>query len=226
MPDRHPRSRLRARDVLARMLPGGAGATSSDRRPTARPATSPTEGVVCPCVGSTVEDLDGVWARGFRELELVKRASLCGTGTCQGGVCVPHLRAFVADRSGAVPRALHGPAGGPADHPRRGRGRRTTSTSSGARPCTTSTSPRRPARPLRRLVAALELWRPHRRVLGRSRGGDARRRQHAGQAARVRARRRRAARAPLPQPRRTTSRRAARATCCCSTSAATSSTTA
>jgi sarcosine oxidase subunit alpha len=54
---------------------------------------------VCPCAGTTVEDLEGVWSRGFTELELVKRASLCGTGTCQGTVCLPHLRAFVADRS-------------------------------------------------------------------------------------------------------------------------------
>ena len=59
----------------------------------------PADGVVCPCAGTTVEDLDGVWRRGFTELELVKRASLCGTGTCQGTVCVPYLRAFVADRS-------------------------------------------------------------------------------------------------------------------------------
>jgi sarcosine oxidase subunit alpha len=50
-----------------------------------------------------VDDLQGVWDRGFRELELVKRASLTGTGTCQGGVCVPHLRAFIAAKSGSTP---------------------------------------------------------------------------------------------------------------------------
>ena len=63
----------------------------------------PAEGVVCPCSKVTMEDLQGVWDRGFNELELVKRASLCGTGTCQGGVCGPYLRSFVADRSGAEP---------------------------------------------------------------------------------------------------------------------------
>src|SRR4029453_3707116 len=36
-------------------------------------------------------------------LELAKRASLCGTGTCQGTVCLPHLRAYLAHRSGALP---------------------------------------------------------------------------------------------------------------------------
>ena len=48
---------------------------------------------------ATVADLHGVWGRGFRELELVKRASLCGTGTCQGSACMPHVRAFLAARA-------------------------------------------------------------------------------------------------------------------------------
>ena len=51
-----------------------------------------------------------MWDKGFHDLELVKRASLCGVGTCQGGVCMPHLRSFVADRSGVEPQAVHRPA--------------------------------------------------------------------------------------------------------------------
>lgn len=91
------------RDVLARMAPGvpvevvGEAAVAHPLPP------CPTDGVVCPCGKITVEDLDGVWQKGFQELELVKRASLTGVGHCQGGVCMPHLRAFVADRSGSVP---------------------------------------------------------------------------------------------------------------------------
>jgi sarcosine oxidase subunit alpha len=54
-------------------------------------------------VGIGVDDLEGVWARGFQELELVKRASLVGTGTCQGSVCLPHLRAWIAARTGEAP---------------------------------------------------------------------------------------------------------------------------
>lgn len=91
------------RDVLARMAPmvpvdvvGAAGAAHALPAP-------PSEGIVCPCGKITVEDLDGVWEKGFRDLELVKRASLCGVGTCQGGVCMPHLRSFVAARSGVEP---------------------------------------------------------------------------------------------------------------------------
>jgi sarcosine oxidase subunit alpha len=87
------------RDVLARMAPGVpvtvVGPAAADHALPPPPAA----GVVCPCAGTTVEDLEAVWSRGFNELELVKRASLCGTGTCQGSVCLPHLRAFVADRS-------------------------------------------------------------------------------------------------------------------------------
>ena len=88
------------RDLLARIAPDlavrvvGSAATAHELPP------PPVEGVICPCSGTTVEDLEAVWARGFRELELVKRASLCGTGTCQGSVCLPHLRSWVAQRSG------------------------------------------------------------------------------------------------------------------------------
>lgn len=58
----------------------------------------PREGTVCPCSGVTVADLDGVWERGFHEMELLKRATLAGTGTCQGGVCLPYLRSFLLER--------------------------------------------------------------------------------------------------------------------------------
>lgn len=85
------------RDLLSRMADNnahirvvGPAAQTFPLPPT------PTEGVVCGCSKTTVEDLQGVWDRGFREVELIKRSSLCGTGTCQGGACVPHLLAFVA----------------------------------------------------------------------------------------------------------------------------------
>ncbi len=60
----------------------------------------PTTGIVCPCSKVTVDDLQMVWDKGFQHLELVKRAALVGTGTCQGGACLPHLRAFVTAKSG------------------------------------------------------------------------------------------------------------------------------
>ena len=89
------------RDLLARMVSDpkvrvvGPAAQRFDLPP------APADGVVCPCSKVTVGDLQMVWDKGFRHLELVKRAALCGTGTCQGGVCMPHLRAFVSERQGA-----------------------------------------------------------------------------------------------------------------------------
>ena len=66
----------------------------------------PREGTVCPCSGVTVADLDAVWERGFHEMELLKRATLAGTGTCQGGVCLPYLRSFLLERGGRLQPAF------------------------------------------------------------------------------------------------------------------------
>ena len=92
-----------ARDVLSRMaedLPVSAVGPAAESFPL--PA-APTAGTVCPCSRVNVEDLASVWERGFQELELVKRATLAGTGTCQGSVCLPHVRAWIAERSGEIP---------------------------------------------------------------------------------------------------------------------------
>ena len=91
------------RDVLARMaddLPVTVVGSAAEAFPL---PLAPSAGIVCPCVGIGVDDLEGVWARGFQELELVKRASLVGTGTCQGSVCLPHVRAWIAARTGDTP---------------------------------------------------------------------------------------------------------------------------
>ncbi len=91
------------RDMLSRMSGGLPVSLVGQAAEKFALPPCPTAGTVCPCSRVEVDDLEGVWARGFRELELVKRASLCGTGTCQGGVCGPHLRAFVAHHSGTEP---------------------------------------------------------------------------------------------------------------------------
>ncbi|MFP3913386.1 MAG: glycine cleavage T C-terminal barrel domain-containing protein [Actinomycetota bacterium] len=89
------------RDVLARMA-GGQARTVGGASLEATIPPCPQAGAVCPCSGVTVEDLNLVWEHGFQELELIKRATLAGTGTCQGAVCTPHLRSFVADRGGEL----------------------------------------------------------------------------------------------------------------------------
>ena len=88
------------RDLLARMsgdpmVRTVGGAASEPTIP-----GCPDGGTVCPCSGVTVADLDFVFERGFSEIELLKRATLAGTGTCQGTVCTPYLRSFVLDRGG------------------------------------------------------------------------------------------------------------------------------
>ena len=92
------------RDTLARMASGfpgvrtvGGAAGDLDRPPV------PERGIVCPCSGVTVDDLSSVWDRGFRELELIKRSTLAGTGACQGVVCMPHVRSYVAAGDNDLP---------------------------------------------------------------------------------------------------------------------------
>ena len=91
---------LQPRNVLARMSAGLAVRVIGDAAREMDLPKCPQAGMVCPCSAVTVADLESVWERGFLELELVKRATLAGTGPCQGSVCVPHIRSFLASRGG------------------------------------------------------------------------------------------------------------------------------
>jgi glycine cleavage system aminomethyltransferase T len=90
------------RDALLRMARGMNVRGVGDVLRTADIPPCPVAGVVCTCAGVTVDDLASVHARGFQELELVKRATLAGTGPCQGAACVPHVRAFLAAQGGTL----------------------------------------------------------------------------------------------------------------------------
>jgi glycine cleavage system aminomethyltransferase T len=96
---------LVARDVLVRMAPADGSisvvGTAAETYPL--PPAPSDDGVVCPCMGTTLADLKEAFDRGYDELELLKRASWAGLGTCQGGVCLPHVRAFLAERTGVAP---------------------------------------------------------------------------------------------------------------------------
>jgi glycine cleavage system T protein len=96
------------RDVLMRMSedPNVSVVGSAAQAFPLPPA--PLEGVVCPCSGTTVEELEAGWSRGFQHVELLKRSTLCGTGTCQGGACGPHLQAFVAAKTGELAKPFTG----------------------------------------------------------------------------------------------------------------------
>jgi glycine cleavage system aminomethyltransferase T len=91
------------RNLLARMagdMPFSVVGGAAEEAPLPRP---PSIGVICRCSGTTVEDLGVAWDKGFQELELLKRASLACLGTCQGGACLPHVRSWIAARTGEVP---------------------------------------------------------------------------------------------------------------------------
>lgn len=94
------------RDGLARMGNGLPVTVVGSAAGDATLPPCPTSGTVCPCAGVTVDDLDSVWERGFHEMELLKRATLAGTGTCQGAACLPHLRSFLAERGGELQPAF------------------------------------------------------------------------------------------------------------------------
>jgi glycine cleavage system aminomethyltransferase T len=94
------------RDSLLRMGQGlNVRAVGSAAEPGDLPVCPPV-GTVCPCNDVSVDDLAGAWERGFQEVELLKRASLAGTGTCQGMTCTPHVRAFVQELGGELKPAF------------------------------------------------------------------------------------------------------------------------
>jgi glycine cleavage system aminomethyltransferase T len=88
------------RDLLSRMVADPHVTTVGPAADEFELPLCPTAGTVCPCSKVSVDDLQMVWDKGFQHIELVKRAALCGTGTCQGSVCMPHLRSFVTAKSG------------------------------------------------------------------------------------------------------------------------------
>jgi glycine cleavage system aminomethyltransferase T len=89
------------RDGLARMGAGMPVTTVGSAASEPTLPVCPPAGTICPCAGVTVQQLDDVWERGFRKMELVKRATLAGTGTCQGAVCTPYLRGYIAAKGPA-----------------------------------------------------------------------------------------------------------------------------
>ena len=93
------------RDVLARMSRAeGVSAVGPAAEDQPLPAP-PRDGVVCPCMGTTVDDLEAAWDQGYTDLELLKRASWAGLGPCQGGACLPHVRSWIAARTSGPPPA-------------------------------------------------------------------------------------------------------------------------
>ncbi|MBL8046080.1 MAG: (2Fe-2S)-binding protein [Anaerolineales bacterium] len=93
---------LTPRDTLLRIGNGLNVRAVGEAAPSPSLPPCPAAGTVCHCSHVSVVDLEAAWERGFREMELMKRATLAGTGTCQGATCLPYLRSFLAQRGGTV----------------------------------------------------------------------------------------------------------------------------
>lgn len=94
----HPRDQLAlmGSDLAIPVTPVGEAAREADV------PKCPGEGLICPCSGIKRADLEYTWASGFREMELIKRSTLAGTGACQGMTCLPYLRSFLQEKGGEL----------------------------------------------------------------------------------------------------------------------------
>ncbi|MEM8859743.1 MAG: 2Fe-2S iron-sulfur cluster-binding protein, partial [Chloroflexota bacterium] len=58
----------------------------------------PKEGIVDSSIGASVADLEFTWESGFREMELIKRSTLSGTGWSQGNGSLPYMQSFILEK--------------------------------------------------------------------------------------------------------------------------------
>lgn len=95
---RHPRNQLAlmASDLPLKVTVVGEAAEEGDI------PVCPGRGIICPCEGVSVDDLEHTWDSGFQEMELIKRSTLAGTGVCQGMGCLPYLRSFIQQKAGVL----------------------------------------------------------------------------------------------------------------------------
>ena len=122
------------------VLVGGRLRAHRQRR--LRLGSSPVKTLVCRCEDVTLHELDDAMARGYRDIESVKRYTGFGTGWCQGKWCLALCARLVAERGGEVDEADH-PA--PAVPPRLARGPRRPRRRRAAR-SREALTPRRPPR--------------------------------------------------------------------------------
>ena len=62
--------------------------------------------IVCRCEDVTLHELEGAFARGYRDIESIKRYTGFGTGYCQGKTCLALCARLVAERGGAVDKPI------------------------------------------------------------------------------------------------------------------------
>jgi bacterioferritin-associated ferredoxin len=62
--------------------------------------------LVCRCEDVTLHELDAAMARGFRDIESIKRYTGFGTGYCQGKSCLALCMRLIAARGGDVDKPI------------------------------------------------------------------------------------------------------------------------
>jgi NAD(P)H-nitrite reductase large subunit len=56
--------------------------------------------IVCRCEDVSLEEIEEVIARGFRELDEIKRLLRCGMGACQGRTCTRLIAQLISQKTG------------------------------------------------------------------------------------------------------------------------------
>lgn len=64
------------------------------------------EVIVCRCRDVTESEIRQAINDGFDTVELLKRKTKAGTGTCGGRTCLPHVRRILADETDQSPEEL------------------------------------------------------------------------------------------------------------------------
>jgi sarcosine oxidase subunit beta len=62
--------------------------------------------IVCRCEDVTLHDVEAALAKGYRDIEEVKRYTGFGTGPCQGKECLREVALAIAARTGAAPQSI------------------------------------------------------------------------------------------------------------------------
>ena len=132
------------RDVLARMARRRRASrvvgSAADDHPLPPRADRP--GVVCPCMGTTVDDLEAAWDQRLHASSSCSSAPAGpGSGRARAAPACRTSGRSSPPGPATVPEPFTARPGRPPDHARRGRRRRRRSTPSGGRRSTTSTSP-------------------------------------------------------------------------------------
>ena len=65
-----------------------------------------SKALLCPCEDVTLDDVEGALARGYRDVESIKRYTGFGTGICQGKSCLNSVAQVLARTEGVSPEAV------------------------------------------------------------------------------------------------------------------------